>query len=74
MKTMGQGVKTRINRKLLHSYAKREKVSSAKKYGTKNTDYIAHIDQNLIFVNFKLHALFIDRQSQSQTTEQSHLS
>jgi fructose-1,6-bisphosphatase len=72
MKVVEQDMKTRINKKLLQS-VNREKVSSAKKYGTKNTDYIAHIDQNLIFVNFKLHALFIDRQSQSQTNEQSHL-
>lgn len=65
-------MKTRFNRKLLQS-VNRERVSSAKKYGTTNTDYIAHIDQNLIFVNFKLHAMFIDRQNQSQTNEQSHL-
>jgi len=65
-------MKTRFNRKLLQSF-NREKVSSAKKYGTRNTDYIARIDQNLIFVNFKLHAMFINRQNQSQTNEQSHL-
>jgi len=67
-----QDMRTRFNRKLFQS-ANREKVSSAKKYGTKNTDYIAHIDQNLIFVNFKLHALFISQQNQSQTSEQSPL-
>ena len=63
-------MKTRFNRKLIQSN-NLEKISSAKKYGTINTDYIVHIDQNLIFVNFKLHALFIDRLNQSQTTEQS---
>lgn len=57
----------------IHNYRKKKKAvySSAEKFGTNKTDYIFHIENNVYFINFRLHGDFINLKNQPQTNEQS---
>lgn len=70
---MDNQMKRHMNKNLFRSPKKLEKISSAELYGTKKQDYIAHIDENLIFVNFKLHGIFINLRNEHQKNEQPPL-
>jgi len=56
----------------IHNHRKKNKAiySSAEKFGTNKKDYVFHIEDNVYFINFKLHGDFINLQIQPQMIEQ----
>lgn len=69
---IGSNMSTKNGRaKPLVKLKQRKIHSSAALYGSNLYDFVFAIHNNIYYVNFALHAKFIDRQNQPQTNEQS---
>lgn len=69
---IGSNMSTKNGRvKPLVKLKQRKIHSSAALYGSSVNDFMFAVQRNVYYVNFALHAKFIDRQNQPQTNEQS---